>query len=225
MSPGRKACSCAPSISSSRIAGLRHSSARASPRCGRFPGASPHLALARDLLGTGRFALAAASGLFDDGTPFALPDDAPLPPPLLVPQTARNVLVHLAVPLQQPGSVEVSNTGREGRYDPEGFDAYDTHSGATEPTEVLIGHLRLRFLLETDDRAGYVCLPVARIVEVASDERVVLDDRWIPPVTGVLCDPEPGGADRGALRLAQPARRGDRCAPDRDRHQEQYRGR
>jgi type VI secretion system protein ImpJ len=147
-----------------------------------FPWGFTRLTLAHDLLATGRFALVAAAGLFDDGTPFALPDEAPLPLPLLVPQRARNVLVHLAVPLQQAGAVEVSNTGREGRYDPEGFDAYDTHSGATEPAEIQITRLRLRFLLDTDDRDGYACLPVGQIVEVASDERVVLDDHWIPPV-------------------------------------------
>jgi type VI secretion system protein ImpJ len=147
-----------------------------------FPWGFTHLAIARDLLGTGRFGLTAAAGLFDDGTPFSLPDESPLPAPLLVPETARNVLVHLAVQLQKSGAMEVSSAGREGRYDPESFEAYDTHSGATEPAELQVGLLRLRFLLDTDDRAGYTCLPVARIVEVASDERVVLDERWIPPV-------------------------------------------
>jgi type VI secretion system protein ImpJ len=158
-----------------------------------FPWGFTHLALARDMLGTGRFALAAAAGLFNDGTPFSLPDEAPLPAPLLVPETARNVLVHLAVQLHQPGAMEVSSAGREGRYDPESFDAYDTHSGATEPAEVQIGLLRLRFLLDTDDREGYVCLPVARIVEVASDDRVVLDDRWIPPVLVCAATPPLAG--------------------------------
>jgi type VI secretion system protein ImpJ len=175
-----------------------------------FPWGFSNLALARDLLGTGRFALAAAAGLFDDGTPFALPDEAPLPPPLLVPQTARNVLVHLAVPLQQPGAVEVSNTGREGRYEPEDFDAYDTHSGATEPAEVLIGRLRLRFLLDTADRAGYVCLPVARIIEVASDERVVLDERWIPPV--MVCSATPNLAGLIVELSGMLAQRGEAIA-------------
>jgi type VI secretion system protein ImpJ len=156
---------------------LRASTAALRP----FPWGFTHLAIARDLLGTGRFGLTGAAGLFDDGTPFLLPDESPLPAPLLVPETARNVLVYLAVQLQKPGAMELSSAGREGRYEPESIEAYDTHSGAAEPAEVQIGLLRLRFLLHTDDRAGYTCLPVARIVEVASDERVVLDDRWIPP--------------------------------------------
>ncbi len=147
-----------------------------------FPWGFTECAVSRDLLGTGRLALSSAAGLFEDGTPFSAPGDAPLPLPLLVPETARNVLAFLAIPLQQPGAHEVSSTGHEGRYNPETFEAFDTHSGATETAQLQVGKLRLRFLLETDDREGYVCLPVARIVEVTSDQRVVLDARFIPPV-------------------------------------------
>src|SRR5580704_17359300 len=46
----------------------------------------------RDLLGTGRFALSSASGMFEDGTPFLLPGEADHPPPLDVPDSARNAL-------------------------------------------------------------------------------------------------------------------------------------
>lgn len=158
-----------------------------------FPWGFTHVTVSRDLLSTGRFALAAGGGLFDDGTPFSTPDEAPLPPPLLVPETARNVLVYLAVQLEQSGAMEMTSAGREGRYDPERFDAYDTHSGAPDPAELQIGRLRLRLLLETDDRAGYVSLPVARIVEVASDSRVLLDDRWIPPVLTCAATPPLAG--------------------------------
>ena len=147
-----------------------------------FPFGLTELAISRELLAAGRFGLTCAVGLFDDGTPLAAPGHAPLPPPLTVPETARNVLVHLAIPFQQPGGVEFSSAGPGGRYDPDGFEAYDTHSGSTEPAQIQVGTLRLRFLLDTDDREGYTCLPVARIVEVASDARVVLDEQWIPPV-------------------------------------------
>ena len=155
----------------SSIAGLRP-----------FPYGFTDLAVSRDLLGTGRFALISASGLFDDGTPFSTPEQCPLPPPLLVPETARNVLVYLGVALQQPGAMEVASGQHDGRYEPESFEAFDTHSGATETAQLQVGKLRLRFLLETDDREGYVCMPVARVVEVTSDQRVFLDNSWIPPV-------------------------------------------
>ena len=147
-----------------------------------YPWGFTELAISRDLLETGRFALNSAAGTFDEGTPFSLPEEAPLPPPLLVPETAREVLVHLAVRLQQPGAMEVSCEGREGRYEAEDFEAFDTHSGAPETAQLQVGKLHLRFLLGTDDLEGYACLPLARIVEVASDGRVTLDPGWIPPV-------------------------------------------
>jgi type VI secretion system protein ImpJ len=137
--------------------------------------------LARELLATGRFAVASAAGVFEDGTPFSIPDEADTPPPIEMPDSARNVLVYLAVPARQPGLMEIVENGEEGRYRPLPFEAYDTHSGATQPAELQVGRLRLRYLLETDDRDGYQCLPIARVIEVSSDRRVLLDDLWIPP--------------------------------------------
>ena len=146
-----------------------------------YPWGLSAMSLARDLLGTGRLAVASATGLFDDGTPFSVPHEGALPPPLLVPETARNVLVYLAAPLWQPGAAEIGFVEEEGRFRPITFESFDTHSGSAEPAELQVGQLRLRYLLETDDRSGYVCLPFARIVEVTSDRRVVLDEGWILP--------------------------------------------
>src|SRR5579875_1412749 len=70
----------------------------------------------RDLLATGRFALSSAAGVFEDGTPFSLPGEADHPPPLELPESARRCLVYLAIPVRQPGAVEVAlNGGEEGR--------------------------------------------------------------------------------------------------------------
>jgi type VI secretion system protein ImpJ len=147
-----------------------------------FPYGFSNLTISREMLGTGRFALTSAAGLFHDGTPFAAPDESLLPPPLLVPETTRNVLVYLGLQLEQPGGMEVASGDRNGRYQAETFEAFDNYAGATETAQLQIGKLRLRFLLETDDREGYGCLPIARIVEVMADQRIVLDDNWIPTV-------------------------------------------
>ncbi|CAH2602727.1 Type VI secretion system baseplate component TssK1 [Rhodovastum atsumiense] len=146
-----------------------------------FPWGFASLRVDRDLLGVGRVAVAAASGLFDDGTAFAVPDEAPPPAPLLVPESTRNALVFLAAPLWRPGAPELGEGEDEERYRIEAFDAFDTHSRDSEPAPLQIGRLRLRTLLETDDRSGYACLPFARVVEVMADRRVVLDESWVPP--------------------------------------------
>jgi type VI secretion system protein ImpJ len=179
------------------------------------------LVLDRDLLGTGRFALAEAAGIFEDGTPFALPGEVDHPPPLELPEGTRNMMVHLGLPIRQPGAAEmITDDGREGRYEVARFEAFDTHSASPEAAEILVGRLRLRYLLESDDRAGYLCIPLARITEVSADRRVTLDDRWIPPallcnvvplLTGLLAEFSGMLHQRGealAARLTAPGSRG-----------------
>src|SRR5882757_2673896 len=113
-------------------------------------------AINRNLLAAGQFALASGSGVFEDGTPFSLPGETDQPVPFDLPETTRNAIVYLVLPMRQAGSVEVSANGSsEGRYEQRGFEAYDTHSGSPQPADVQVGRLRLRYMLETDNRAGY----------------------------------------------------------------------
>ncbi len=137
--------------------------------------------LDRDLLGAGRFALSSGSGVFEDGSPFSMPGETDLPLPIELAPSVRNALVYLAIPIRQAGSAEMAVGEEEGRFRARAFEAYDTQSGSPQPAELQVGRLRLRYLLEIDDRAGYVCLPLVRVVEVLSDRRVVLDPRWIAP--------------------------------------------
>jgi type VI secretion system protein ImpJ len=192
---------------------------------------SPHpwglteLAIDRDLLTAGRFALSAASGVLEDGTPFSIPGGADAPPPLELPEGTRNAVVYLALALRQDGNPEVA-AGEGGpedlraRYALRSFQAYDTHSDSTTPAELGVGRLRLRYLLEGSDLAGYTRLGLARIVEVQADKRVLLDDRYVPPCLRVAAHGVLGNltaelvgmlgqrAEVLAGRLSQPGARG-----------------
>ena len=144
------------------------------------------LTIDRDLLAAGRFALSAATGIMEDGTPFSIPGGADAPLPLDLPEGTRNAVVYLAVPLRQDGSPEVtaselSADAARARFGLRSFEAFDTHSDSTMAAELGIGRLRFRYLLETEELAGYSCLGLARIIEVQADRRVQLDDRFIPP--------------------------------------------
>ncbi len=151
-------------------------------------------AINRDLLATGQFALSTGSGVFEDGTPFALPGETDHPVPLELSDSTRNAIVYLAVPVRQPGAVEVAGDGAPaGRYALQEFEAYDTHSASPEPAGLQVGRLRLRYMLETENRSGYLCIGLARVVEVASDRRVTLDDRWIPPALACFAAPPLAG--------------------------------
>src|SRR5687767_15597698 len=74
---------------------------------GRCYALAPHswgfstLDLDRDLLAIGKVALRGASGVFPDGTPFRMPDDDPLPPPLDVGAQVRNQILFLALPVRR----------------------------------------------------------------------------------------------------------------------------
>ena len=182
------------------------------------------LALDRDLLAAGKFALASAAGVLEDGTPFAIPGTADQPPPIDIPDGVRNAVVFLAAPVRQPGSPEVAfTTGPEtatARYALSPFEAFDTHSDSTLAAELLVARPRLRFMLESEERAGFTCLPLARITEVAADRRVVVDDRFIPTCLRIAAAPPLANlvsellgmvnqrGDAYAARLAQPGSRG-----------------
>jgi type VI secretion system protein ImpJ len=99
-------------------------------------------------------------------------------------------VVYLCLPIRQAGAAEVGfEPGSDGRNGPKSFEAYDTHSGSPRPADLQVGRLKLRYMLETQDRAGYHCIGLARITEVAADRRLTLDDRWIPPA--LLCSAAP----------------------------------
>ncbi|MFM9883252.1 MAG: type VI secretion system baseplate subunit TssK [Burkholderiales bacterium] len=144
------------------------------------------LSIDRDLLAAGRFALSAATGVLEDGTTFSIPGSADAPLPLDLPEGTRNAVIYLALPLRQDGTPEVTAAAQgpdevRARYGLKNFEAYDTHSDSTIAAELAVGRLRLRYLLDSDELAGYSCLGLTRVVEVQADRRVLLDDRFIPP--------------------------------------------
>jgi hypothetical protein len=136
------------------------------------------------LLETGKLALSECQGVLPDGTPFAVPDDADHPPPLELGEAAREGVVYLAAPVHQPGTAEVDPADAPdggARFRGQRFEATDAVAGMGGGAPIEVGRLRLRLLHETEDRAGYVGLGIARVLEVRADRRIVLDPGYIPP--------------------------------------------
>ncbi len=143
------------------------------------------LELDTDLLTLGKFALRSAAGILPDGTPFSVPGDVDHPRPLDLPENARNMLVHLMLPVRQPGGVESAPpemVETVARFATGEHEAADTNAGYQSSATVPIGKLRLRYALEGEARSGYTSAGLARIVEVRADRSAVLDDAYIPPV-------------------------------------------
>ena len=150
------------------------------------------LRIDNDLLKTGKFAVASCRGVLDDGTPFSIPDDTDPPPPLDLAEAVRNSIVYLALPVRQPGTTEFAAPDvREAvtRYVTSEYEAMDANVGADNVSRLQVGKLRLRYALETEDRAGYSSLGVARVVEVRTDRQVLLDQHYIPPCLNCQASP------------------------------------
>jgi type VI secretion system protein ImpJ len=156
----------------------------------RVGGLTPHpwgvagLSINRELLMSGQFSIVSCRGVMEDGTPFAIPEEANHPTPLTPAETVRNAIVYLALPVRQPGGVEIVPPGRDdaaARFAASEASVFDAVAGFDGEAKLQVGQLRFRYLLETDERAGYTCIGVARIVEVRADRAIVLDERYIPP--------------------------------------------
>jgi type VI secretion system protein ImpJ len=150
------------------------------------------LQINRELLTTGKFALTSSRGVLEDGTPFNIPEDADHPAPLDMPENTRNCVVYLALPIRQPGRFEMAANGQDeaaARYGASEYEATDANVGSEGVARLRVGRLRLRYMLETEERAGYLCLGLARVVEVKADKSITLDDKYIP--TSLVCTSAP----------------------------------
>lgn len=141
------------------------------------------LRLNRELLSIGQFGLERASGVFADGTPFSIPDDADLLPPLALHENTRNTVVYLTLPISQPGGREFAEPDAEvvTRYTAAETNVADSNSSDISSVPINIGKLRLRYALEGSDRSGHVSIGLARVIEVRADNAVVLDEGYVPP--------------------------------------------
>ncbi|MCX7099548.1 MAG: type VI secretion system baseplate subunit TssK [Methylococcales bacterium] len=135
-------------------------------------------------LGMGKFSLAGCSGIFPDGTPFNLPGDDDLPLPIDIPTDVQQAIIYLSLPTLRPGSVETDtdeNPSNLARYHADEQQVRDANVATNATSAVVVAKLHTRLMLEKQERAGYVCIGVARVVESRLDKNIILDDNYIPP--------------------------------------------
>jgi len=166
----------------------RHFERYIETRCHALAGHSwgfTEIEIERDFLSIGKFGLRRLAGVFPDGTPFRMPDDDPLPPPLDIDANLRDQLLYLAVPLRRPGEPEVNrNAGSDGlvRHEIRELQTRDAASGSGDTALLEVAALRTRLLTANELTDAYAALPLAHVVESRADKQVVLEDRFIPTV-------------------------------------------
>lgn len=163
---------------------------------------SPHgwgfsvLELDDDGLGMGRFGLRQARGIFQDGTPFALPTHDTLPAPLDTAGAQAGDVAYLAIQAARTGGPEMAfglaeQASRYRAVDTEvpdvsvGLDAPGTPRRLTLQT----GRLQARLCWQSQLRSDEAALPVARVLRRSSSQVVSLDSRFIPPLLNARAHP------------------------------------
>ena len=149
-----------------------------------------------EVLKVGQFAIKSCAGLTQDGTVFRVPQSEDHPPALDVPADTKDCIVYLSVPQRRQGAAEADMTGAElsaTRFRPAEIEVTDTAGSGKKAAMLTVGKLRLQFALEVDDLADRLVIPIARIVEVRSDQEVILDTGFIPSCLDLRAAPTLSG--------------------------------
>jgi type VI secretion system protein ImpJ len=148
------------------------------------------------LLRTGKVAVTRAIGIFDDGTPFAVPNEADAPVPLEVTRDMRDAELFLCLPQARPGGADVAldtAARAETRFLAREFEAADAVYGEPSRVPVSVGRLQLSIRHAGEGLDGYSTIPIARVVERRADDSVTLAEGYIPTVTDVAASPTLAG--------------------------------
>ncbi|MCL2384358.1 MAG: type VI secretion system baseplate subunit TssK [Alphaproteobacteria bacterium] len=143
-----------------------------------------------DLAQQSKFGLRRATGIMADGTPFDIPSDSPAPTPIEVPETAGGQIVWLTLPIASPNSREVDHrvTDAASRFI-EGAETYiDSTADLRSEQEIDIAYPRLSFQLGRIPKPGYLCLAIAKIIEIR-DKVILFDQKFVPPI--LVCSAYP----------------------------------
>jgi type VI secretion system protein ImpJ len=139
----------------------------------------------RDFLSIGKFGVRRLAGVFPDGTPFRMPEDAPLPEPIDVGAQVRDQILSLAVPLRRSGELDVDRAGdtdQLARHSIAELHARDATSNDGNAALLEVAALRTRFVFASDLTQAYASIPLAHVIERRADNQVVLSDNFIPTV-------------------------------------------
>jgi type VI secretion system protein ImpJ len=154
------------------------------------------LRLDEGLLKTGKLAVVAGEGVFDDGTPFRCPAEVAAPVALEITRDLRDTVIHLCVPRSRPGTADVALDAAaraETRFVAEEFEAADAVYGAASRVPVNVGRLQLSLRAASDGLDGYASLPLARVIERRADDSINLDAGFIPCVMNAGASPAIAG--------------------------------
>ncbi len=143
------------------------------------------VAINPDELTFGKIGLIRASGVMPDGSVFDLPSEARLPDVLEIPDGTANQVVYLTVPRDKENLVNITSDFRDesgAKYLAAEIEVKDTSDPKGEFTNIQVGQLRTRLMMESEDRSSFSQLALCRVMEKHTDGSLRLDDKFIPTV-------------------------------------------
>jgi len=142
------------------------------------------LELDSGLLAQGKIALRRCAGILPDGTPFAIPDEAPHPDPLLIPPGSAQTTVYLTLPIELAGATEIDPMGKPAtgaRYAAREVELRDSIAHAEGMAPVHIAEMRFGLRAGAPERDSQTDLAIARVAAVQAGGGLVLDPEFAPP--------------------------------------------
>lgn len=155
-----------------------------------YPWGFSEIEIDRDLTMQSKFGFRRAAGIFQDGTPFNLPADSPLPVPVAAPENAAGMFVWLIMPLGQPNTREVDGTGNDSasRFVVGSETLIDSTNKLQLEEQIDVALPRLTIEIRKTPKPGYASLVCAKIIEV-TDKSIIFDERFAPPVLLISAHP------------------------------------
>ncbi|WP_394203334.1 type VI secretion system baseplate subunit TssK [Shewanella waksmanii] len=145
------------------------------------------LEIDESLLRIGQLRLNHIECVFQDSTLAVLPQQHPLPEAISVAPGTSDQLVYIVLPVSKTTGQNISAMGQNTitRFSFDDHNIVDTSVGA-EAMEVLqVAKLNCQLKLQAEDRAGYVSLAIAKIIDVSEEGVIRLDKKFIVPSLAV----------------------------------------
>ena len=155
-----------------------------------YPWGFSQIEIDLDLAQQSKFSVRQASGVMPDGTPFDVPGDSPLPPPIDVPVNAARQIVWLSLPVKASNTREVDSGNAESasRFTTGAEIFIDSTSELRVEQEIDVAYPRLSYDLRKTAKPGFVSLAIAEITEV-TDKKIIFDQKFVPPVLTCAAHP------------------------------------
>jgi len=139
-------------------------------------------------LALGRIGIDKAAGFFPDGEIFDFPEHDLSPIPVDVDKDAHGCTVFLCIPSYKFGDRETSSDSEDTRRRTETLQVEDLSTDArTDAAPIEVSRLRSTLRVEKKPGKsipGHVCVPVARIADIAADGALTLEAGFVPSVMG-----------------------------------------